>query len=626
MKLIQAREVILLLTVALLTACGGGGGGSDDAPAVTATASALAPANTDDDPIGKGKAIEAEPITGDLLCRESADDSAVENLPVMMSSDVPLTGAAITVERVFENLEFDQPVLLLQAPGDADFWYVVEQAGRILRFENDPDVTESDVEVFLDISDRVDSSSGTLGLLGMAFHPDYSSSDPAYVYLYYLGTNNSPSSRGLASFVSRFETNAGKTELLGGSENILINFEQPFENNNGGSLAFGADGFLYIGFGDGGGQGDPNALVRNNQNLFGSFARIDVDSAQIPYGIPPDNPFASGSICSNGSANNACAEIYACGFRNPFRWSFDTLTGDLWAGDVGQTAREEIDTVVKNGNYGWPFFQGTLFNANFPGADPEAEYVSPATEYSILLNNQAVTGGYVYRGDDIDDLIGVYLYADYFTGDLFQYYFNDGSGDRDAAFVNVSRPTGLRIVAFGEAANGELFLVDYDFLNPTGLYRIFESDGDFLPPPNPGLIFPDTSDPGSDDSANDGTNPIGFVPPVNLDEVEFPVTDLDAVEFPATDLDAVEFPVTDLDEVEFPVTDLDQVEFPVTDLDEVEFPATDLDAVEFPATDLDEVEFPATDLDEVEFPATDLDEVEFPATDLDAVDFPVIDL
>jgi glucose/arabinose dehydrogenase len=454
-----SRSLAVALTVTLLTACGGDGTGDGN---------------------GGSQVFE----TGDLLCNIYGSSTAVDSLPVVMVSDVPADGAAITTERIYEKLTFEQPLVLLQPPADDRAWYLAERAGKIFKFKNNTggaddaandaannEITRDstdDFSVFIDLTAKVDSSYLESGLLGMAFHPDYASN--YYVYLSYTGDD-----RGLVSYISRFESLDGGVTLEPASEKVLITVTQPFENNNGGNLAFGADGYLYIGFGDGGGINDPNALVRDPKNLFGSLLRIDVDNGE-PYAIPADNPFPYTNLCSNGSSVFSCPEIYACGFRNPWRWSFDSLTGDLWAGDVGQTEREEIDTVVNNGNYGWPWFEGTL-PTGYPGSDETADYVSPVTEYTrspdALPGTLPVIGGYVYRGADITDLIGVYVYGDLITKKLYQYYL-----DEDGTLVTREQDTDLFIVSFAQDNDGELYILDYDAVTdqPTGIHRIIADD------------------------------------------------------------------------------------------------------------------------------------------------------
>ena len=268
----------------------------------------------------------------------------------------PDTDVALTTERAFSNLpEFENPVLMLQAPGDGSTWYVVEQAGRIQAFTNDTAVAST--RPFIDIVSSV-RSGGEMGLLGMAFHPAYPA-DPR-VYLSYTHESSSGIESRIASFLTR---DAGQS-LDPSSEEILLAIPQPARNHNGGGIAFGPDGLLYIGLGDGGGGGDAWGDYCNAQDLrtlLGKMIRIDVDvsTGTLPYGIPASNPHAANAPCNTGRGNDACPEIFAYGFRNPWRWSFDRASGEFWVADVGQSALEEVNRVVLGGNYGWRCFEGT---------------------------------------------------------------------------------------------------------------------------------------------------------------------------------------------------------------------------------------------------------------------------
>src|SRR5688572_6513921 len=239
-------------------------------------------------------------------------------------SDTPPAppAVAIALERVFPALSFALPVALLQAPGDSTRWFVVEQAGRVRVFANSPQVFT--FLTFANISDRV-SASGEMGLLGMAFHPLF----PANPRVYLSYTNEDA---GRVNRVSEFTLNLGGN-VDAGTERIILSVAQPAANHNGGQIAFGPDGFLYIGRGDGGGANDQHGAIGNGQlltTLLGKILRIDVNSG-VPYGIPP-NPFAANPRCVNGSGAQNCPEIYAWGFRNPWRWSFDRGTDTLWLG------------------------------------------------------------------------------------------------------------------------------------------------------------------------------------------------------------------------------------------------------------------------------------------------------
>ena len=269
------------------------------------------------------------------------------------SSDEPSLGSppgppggggtpGVAVSQVFTGLSFTNPTVLRQAPGDDTRWFVGEKRGFIRVFANNP--SSSSAEMFLDISADVNAS-GEGGLLGFAFHPDFPITPEVFV-------SYTRSGAPLVSYVSRFfSTDNGQT-LLAGSEEVILTVLQPQSNHNGGDIHFGPDGNLYISFGDGGGSGDPLGNGQDDTNLHGTIVRIDVDGA-APYEIPPSNPNALNATCAQGYGAAPCAEIFAWGLRNPWRMSFDTVTGKLWAGEVGQGAGEEIDVIAAGENYGW---------------------------------------------------------------------------------------------------------------------------------------------------------------------------------------------------------------------------------------------------------------------------------
>lgn len=352
----------------------------------------------------------------------------------------PSQAAQIALERLFPELEFDRPLAFVQA-SEGDAWYVVEQRGVVMRVEPD----DATATVFIDIRDRVDDGPNEAGLLGMAFHPRFAQNGT--VYLSYTG-DGSP----LVSYVSAFTSRDGGTTLDPGSERIILTLDQPYGNHNGGNVAFGPDGYLYIGFGDGGSGGDPQGNGQNTGTLLGALLRIDVDAA-APYGIPPDNPFAEGG---------GRPEIYAFGLRNPWRFSFDSETGELWLADVRQGAWEEIDLIERGGNYGWNIREGAHC---YRASECRTEgLIDPVAEYSHD-EGCSVTGGYVYRGKAIPALEGAYLYADYCSGLLWG-VFREASGGVTSRLL---LETDLNVSSFGQGLNGELYVVDHD---DGGIYRI----------------------------------------------------------------------------------------------------------------------------------------------------------
>lgn len=356
----------------------------------------------------------------------------------------PGGNSPIATQRAFSALAFVEPVAMVQAPNNDTRWYVVERAGVIRVFNNDPNVANS--TVFANLTAIVSDAASESGLLGLAFHPDFANNGEVYV-------SYTAQSGGLVSRISRFVSQDGGITLVTASEQVLLTIAQPDTNHNGGQVAFGPDGFLYIGFGDGGGSGDPANNGQNRNNLFGKIARIDVD-ATFPYSIPVDNPFAGNPICTQGVGAAPCPEIFAFGFRNPWRWSFDSLNGDLWVGDVGQNNWEEINRVEISMNYGWRFREGAhCFN---PSSGCPTNSVDPITEYSHASGN-SVTGGYVYRGADIGGFQGTYVFGDFGSGRIWGIPANSMQGTVPTELLD----TGFNIASFAEDLDGELYLLDY---------------------------------------------------------------------------------------------------------------------------------------------------------------------
>ncbi len=363
--------------------------------------------------------------------------------PVNVTPPPAPSNPSLSTTPVFTNLSFAAPVALRQAPGDNSRWFVVEQAGRILRFDNTAGVSTS--EVFLDISSQVNNLSSETGMLSMAFHPDF----PATPRVFVLYSTNGA----LRTRLAGFELLSGGDTLDPASETVLLEVPQPQSNHNGGDLVFSADGLLLASFGDGGGGGDPGENAQNTTNLLGAVVRINVDGT-APYDVPADNPFAGSNSCQlSGQADN-CAEIFAWGLRNPWRMSVDSLSGDLWLADVGQNEWEEVNRVVLGGNYGWNDREGA--HCFDPPANCADTFAEPVAEYDHSAG-QSVTGGYVYRGTVITDLAGWYLFGDFVSGRLF-------AVEADAAPTEAALEVGdtsLSISTFGQDQDGELYVVNY---------------------------------------------------------------------------------------------------------------------------------------------------------------------
>ena len=380
-------------------------------------------------------------------------------------------GATIALQRAFPNLTFSQPLGMLQAPGDDSRWFVLQKGGAVRVFANTADPTVSNF-IALTVN-----SGGEGGLLGMAFHPNWATN--RFVYLSF--TEGSP----MVSVVARFTLAANGATLDPATGQDIIRVNQPFTNHDGGQIAFGPnDGFLYFGLGDGGDGGDPLSTAQDTTDLLGSMLRLNVSGA-LPYTIPSDNPFASGAVCTPDHAVSAgnCPETYAWGFRNPWRWSFDAATGDLWVGDVGQSTFEEVDRVQKGGNYGWDCREGnSTFGSPAASCTTATGLINPVHQYGRSLG-YSITGGYVYRGAALPALVGHYVFADYGSGRIWR--LNDSGGGVFTAEELLDSP--LSIASFGQGNDGELYVVD---IAGGGLHKIVDGGGGGVPggPPVPTLL------------------------------------------------------------------------------------------------------------------------------------------
>jgi uncharacterized repeat protein (TIGR03806 family) len=385
-------------------------------------------------------------------------DARPSNLSCVAPAKTAAGGTAIQLQRVFPNLTFNQPVAMLQAPGDNTRWFVVQKGGTVRVFANTANPTASNF-----ITLTVNSSSEG-GLLGMAFHPQWVTNRQVYLSF----TEGSP----MVSVVARFTVNANGLTADPSSRVNIIRVPQPAtENHKGGHIAFGPDGLLYFGLGDGGGGGDPINSAQDTTDLLGSMLRLDVDRA-IPYAIPSDNPFATQAVCDgrvHTDTSNNCPEIYAWGLRNPWRWSFDSAstTPDLWLGDVGQNEFEEIDRVQRRGNYGWNCREGLNAYSGRPGTCPATSsgFVDPVHAYGRSLG-YSVTGGYVYRGSAIPGLVGNYIFGDYGSGLIWRLVAAAGGAYTAEQLFDFDNNA---ISSFGQGNDGELYVVD---IAGGGLHKI----------------------------------------------------------------------------------------------------------------------------------------------------------
>lgn len=342
----------------------------------------------------------------------------------------------------FPDLHFDNPVDITHAYDGTGRLFVLEQRGSIRVFDNDPKTKTS--TVFLDIKDKV-SYGGEAGLLGIAFHPDFKKN--GYYFLNYM--RKTP--QGLETVIARYKVDPyTQNKTNPASETILLTFKQPHDNHNGGAMKFGNDGLLYIATGDGGSWGDPDNNGQNKSSFLGKILRIDVNgTANGHYSIPADNPFA-------GNKEGFTEEIYAYGLRNPWRISFDHPTNTLWAGDVGQNKREEIDIIVKGGNYGWR--RKESIDCYKPNKDcNDSVFIDPILDMPQANGEHSITGGFVYRGKKWPALHGKYIFGDYVSGRIFAFETKDGKAVRNEILAQgVSA-----ISSFGVDAENELYLCDH---------------------------------------------------------------------------------------------------------------------------------------------------------------------
>lgn len=376
--------------------------------------------------------------------------------------------------------DFRRPIYLDYTSADPEHYYVLEQTGKILRLPRDGSIDGRDVFFELPAGQILQPENGghnEEGLLGMAFDPEYA--ETGYVYVYYSQRGEAPAQqtgnrrRGRRSFprhsiLSRFsaeETDIGRV-VDPKSELVIMKIPQPYGNHNGGTILFGPDQMLYVALGDGGAANDPHENGQNKENLLASILRIDVRdaTAEVPYKIPADNPFV------NESASRG--EIWAYGLRNPWRMSFDRMTGELWCGDVGQVTWEEIDRIVKGGNYGWNLMEATHPFPKTRELDPEvrAGLLLPVAEYGREFGI-SVTGGYIYRGKLIPELEGYYIYGDFQTTGMWAVKEDREAGKHEVIALGDAPAL---ISSFAELPNGEHLLLGFagNSFDKCRIYRI----------------------------------------------------------------------------------------------------------------------------------------------------------
>jgi glucose/arabinose dehydrogenase len=371
----------------------------------------------------------------------SGDPPATE-VPPSPTPSAPTSGLPeVSIDRVFADLGFDRMTGAYQ--DGAGNWYVTEQIGRISRIPPD-----GQSALVLDLTDRVSTGGNEEGLLGFALSPGFAQ-DGVY-YVYYSAANPR------RSVVSRFML--APPEEAAAAEEVFLEVDQPASNHNAGQIAFGPDGYLYVALGDGGTGGTAHDHGQDLSTLLGSILRIDVSGGDAGYDVPVDNPFV-------GRAG-ALGEIWAYGFRNPWRFSFDRVTGEVWAGDVGAGSREEIDLVVAGGNYGWRVMEGSICLGGGSGCNPGA-YTLPVFEYETRSGGTcSVTGGFVYRGSAIPALRGAYVFSDYCSGAIYALRANNGVMTEQA----IIGETGFRVSSLAEDNDGELYFLEHAGVG--GMYKL----------------------------------------------------------------------------------------------------------------------------------------------------------
>lgn len=370
------------------------------------------------------------------LCLASCMPRAPE--PEPEPEPEPAKPPKVALSEAYPRLSFTQPLEYVCPPDASRRVFVVEKPGRILVFANNPEVTAA--AVFLDLRSRVDSNGFEKGLLGLAFHPEFATT--GLLYVNYTAGNQ--------TIIAEYRANPeDPNQALPATGRVILTVAQPYANHNGGHMAFGPDGFLYIGMGDGGSAGDPQGNAQKRDSLLGKILRIDVNTAEAgrQYAIPADNPWA-------GAQGGYRPEIFAVGLRNPWKFSFDPVTSHLWVADVGQDSIEEINIVEKGLNYGWNVMEGSACYP--PGRECSREGLTlPIWEYRHPLG-QSITGGYVYRGTAVANLAGYYVYGDYVTGRIWALRV-DGA---EAPLNHMLAESGLRISSFGVDQDGELYVLD----------------------------------------------------------------------------------------------------------------------------------------------------------------------
>ncbi len=379
-----------------------------------------------DEPTEEVTEVVTEEVTEEVAEEPETEKSSLEKL-----YDHPFSPIEYSIVDSFPSLSFDQPLYLTHDGKDPSKIYVVEKTGKIKVFENNSSADSADV--YVDLSDRISLDGNEKGLLGLAFHPNYS--ENGYYYVYYTDQSG--------SVISRL------TEGVPDSEIVLLSYPQPYSNHNGGHITFGPDGYLYIASGDGGSSGDPKNNAQDTSSYLGKILRIDVDNSEADraYAIPEDNPFKDNN-------DGAVEEIFAYGLRNPWRFSFDELRGVLIAADVGQNKMEEINLIENGGNYGWNIMEGTL---DYTQSNVDKNTLkAPIWTYEHPVG-KSITGGYTYYGSENQSLYGTYIYGDFISGKIWGLWLDADQTPQNHELLD----TDLMFSSFGVDADSELYLIDY---------------------------------------------------------------------------------------------------------------------------------------------------------------------
>jgi len=333
----------------------------------------------------------------------------------------------------FPDLSFNEPLALISDGVHEDRLYVVERGGSVYSLRGQDSTSEK--ILFLDLTETVDTRGQEMGLLGLSFHPDYK--ENGYLFVNYTRDDE--------TVISRFTSTDRETVNLT-TEKVILTFSQPYSNHNGGTLLFGADGYLYISSGDGGSSGDPDDHSQNLMSYLGKILRIDVDTDTSPYLIPTDNPFLDHD-------EEALPEIFAYGLRNPWKFSFDRGRDHLIAADVGQGEIEEIDLIISGGNYGWNRFEGSR---TYNNQDLPENHILPVYEYPHS-EGRSITGGFTYYGSEMKSLRGAYIYGDFISGTIWALWLDEEKKAQNYELLD----TDLMISSFGIDLKGELYIVDF---------------------------------------------------------------------------------------------------------------------------------------------------------------------